>query len=180
VLVGSGLDHPEETAALLRFLAEGGPGDARVVLDAYALGVLIDLDEVVKAFGGRLVLTPNSAEAARLLGEETDIAEAEVLEIARRYDAVVSSAGFVAAPDGRLWVVAAGNGGLATSGSGDVLAGCVTGLLARGADLAQAACWATYLHSAAGDRLAARVGPIGFLGRQLLDELPALLVEHGQ
>jgi ADP-dependent NAD(P)H-hydrate dehydratase len=66
---------------------------------------------------------------------------------------------------------------LATSGSGDVLAGCVTGLLARGATAAQAACWATHLHSSAGDRLAGRVGPLGFLGRELLDELPPLLLE---
>jgi ADP-dependent NAD(P)H-hydrate dehydratase len=180
VLVGSGLDDPEETAELLRSLADVGIGEARVVLDAYGLGVLIDLDGVVGAWAGRLVLTPNVSEAARLLGDQTDVGEAEVLQIARRYDAVVSCSGFVAAPDARLWEISAGNSGLATSGSGDVLAGCITGLLARGADIAQAACWGTFLHSAAGDRLAAREGPVGFLGRQLLDELPPLLVELGQ
>jgi NAD(P)H-hydrate repair Nnr-like enzyme with NAD(P)H-hydrate dehydratase domain len=58
-----------------------------------------------------------------------------------------------------------------------VLAGAIAGLLARGADLAQAACWGTYLHGTAGDRLAARVGRLGFLARDLVDELPLVLVE---
>jgi NAD(P)H-hydrate repair Nnr-like enzyme with NAD(P)H-hydrate dehydratase domain len=73
--------------------------------------------------------------------------------------------------------VSTGHPGLATAGGGDVLAGVVTGLLARGATPAQAACWATYLHAGAGDRLAARVGPVGFLARELVDEMPALLTE---
>lgn len=51
------------------------------------------------------------------------------------------------------------------------------GLLARGAELAQAACWGTHLHATCGDRLAARVGPLGFLARDLLNELPLVLVE---
>ena len=71
----------------------------------------------------------------------------------------------------------AGHAGLGTSGSGDVLAGAIAGLLARGADLAQAACWATFLHAVAGDRLAARVGRLGFLARELVDQLPIVLTE---
>ncbi len=51
------------------------------------------------------------------------------------------------------------------------------GLLARGVTPPQAACWATHLHSAAGDRLAARVGRLGFLARELLTELPRVLTE---
>lgn len=180
VVVGPGLDDAEQAAELLRGLAAEMPAETLIVLDAYALGVLIDLVDVRKAFAGRLVLTPNSQEAARLLDRELSDTEADVLEVAKRYEAVVTCSGTVAAPDGRRWEVAAGHGGLATSGRGDVLAGCVTGLLARGADVAQATCWATHLHAAAGDRLAARVGPLGFLGRELLDEMPALLVELSQ
>ena len=56
-----------------------------------------------------------------------------------------------------------------------MLAGAIAGLLARGADSAQAAVWATHLHAAAGDRLAARVAPVGFLARELCDELPHAL-----
>ncbi|PZS15751.1 MAG: hypothetical protein DLM57_12035 [Pseudonocardiales bacterium] len=60
-------------------------------------------------------------------------------------------------------MVSTGHAGLGTSGSGDVLAGAVAGLLARGTDPVRAACWGTYLDAAAGDRLAARVGRLGFL-----------------
>jgi ADP-dependent NAD(P)H-hydrate dehydratase len=95
--------------------------------------------------------------------------------VADRYGAIVSSRGWVVCPDGRSWREEAGGIGLGTSGSGDVLAGLVGGLLARGADPAQAAVWGQYLHSAAGDRLTARLGRLGFLARELLDEVPAVL-----
>lgn len=177
VLVGAGLDDAEETAELLRQLTPLAGEEATLVLDAFALGVLVDLPDVREAFAGRWVLTPNQDEAARLLGREPDDLSQDIVEIANRYDAVITCRGFVADREGHRWEIAAGHAGLATSGSGDVLAGCVTGLLARGATAAQAACWATHLHSSAGDRLAGRVGPLGFLGRELLDELPPLLLE---
>jgi ADP-dependent NAD(P)H-hydrate dehydratase len=177
VLVGSGLDDADETAGLLRELPPLVGEETTVVLDAYSLGVLAELTDVRTALAGRWVLTPNEDEAARLLGRDCADLSADVLEIAEAYDAVVSCRGFVADQHGQRWEIAAGHAGLATSGSGDVLAGCVTGLLARGATPAQAACWATHLHSSAGDRLAGRVGPLGFLGRELLDELPPLLLE---
>ena len=95
--------------------------------------------------------------------------------MAARYDAVVSTRGWVVTPGGAAWRDEAGGAGLGTSGSGDVLAGVVGGLLARGCMPAQAAVWGQYAHAAAGDRLAARLGRVGFLARELLDELPAVL-----
>lgn len=178
VLVGAGLDDPDETGALLRTLVPLLGEDTTLVLDAYALGVLVELRDAVEPLRGRLVLTPNLAEAARLLEQDdVDDAARAAPEIARRYGAVVSCYGEIADPDGGRWQISTGYGGLATSGSGDVLAGAITGLLARGASPAQAACWGTHLHAAAGDRLAARVGPTGFLARELLDELPVVLAE---
>ncbi|MET0789554.1 MAG: NAD(P)H-hydrate dehydratase [Cellulomonas sp.] len=176
VLVGPGLDDPGRTAELLQALAPQIGKRIPVLLDAFALGVLADVPDVQERLRGRLVLTPNVKEAEALLdGAELD--DETSLRIADRFGAVVSCRGTVAAPDGRTWTVSTGEEGLATSGSGDVLAGALVGLLARGAEPAQAACWATHLHAAAGDRLAARVGRIGFLARELLDELPALLTE---
>lgn len=101
------------------------------------------------------------------------------LAIARKFGAVVSCRGRIAAPDGQQWEISTGYEGLGTSGSGDVLAGAVVGLLARGASPSQAACWATHAHAAAGDRLAAKVGALGYLARELVDELPAVLTELG-
>lgn len=153
--------------------------EAAVVLDAVALTALAGHPELLDGCAGRVVMTPNSGELAALLeGEELSGREA-VASVAHRYDAVVSSRGWVCAPDGRAWSVQAGGVGLGTSGSGDVLAGLIGGVLARGADPEQAAVWGQYLHAAAGDRLTARVGRLGFLARELLDEVaPVLATLH--
>ncbi len=179
LLVGPGLDDPERARILMKNVLDQCGDAGRLVVDAYAIGCLPDLD--TSALRGRLVLTPNVGEAATLLDCEADDVQRDVrgaaTRISRDRDAVVTMQGVVCAPDGAAWQVTTGHAGLATSGSGDVLAGATVGLLARGADLAQAACWATYLHAAAGDRLAARVGATGFLARELLDELPSVMVE---
>jgi NAD(P)H-hydrate repair Nnr-like enzyme with NAD(P)H-hydrate dehydratase domain len=81
----------------------------------------------------------------------------------------------VVTPDGEVWTYAGGAAGLGVSGSGDVLAGIVGGLLARGAEPLNALLWAVWLHGQAGARLARKVGPLGFLAREIADEIPALL-----
>jgi ADP-dependent NAD(P)H-hydrate dehydratase len=177
VVIGPGLDHPEHTADLLRQALPHLGDDAWLILDAYALGVLPGLEEILDPLHGRLILTPNKSEASRLLGREVDDLAEDVAEIARRYHAVVTCQNLVADESGDRWQIGAGHIGLATSGSGDVLAGAVAGLLARGADPTQAACWASHIHAAAGDRLAVSVGPLGFLASELLAELPRILVE---
>ena len=84
---------------------------------------------------------------------------------------------WIAASDGRLWEDQSGGAGLGVSGSGDVRAGVTAGLLARGADPEQAAVWASHLHGRAGERLAAQVGRLGFLARELPAEIPRALAE---
>ncbi|WFR67244.1 NAD(P)H-hydrate dehydratase [Curtobacterium flaccumfaciens] len=179
VLVGPGLDEPEGTRDLVAGLAGAVGPNTTVVLDAFALGVAADLHDELEPLGGRLVMTPNSGEAARLLGHECSDDGTDATAIADRFGAVVSLGGVIAVPDGRSWVKGTGAGGLGTSGSGDVLSGAITGLLARGADVAQATVWATQVHAAAGDRLAVQVGPMGYLARELLAEIPRVLVEFG-
>jgi hydroxyethylthiazole kinase-like uncharacterized protein yjeF len=204
ILVGPGLDDPDLAEELLRVLLEreadsrsgdsgsgdsgSGEGSARggpaVVLDAYALGGLVKVASQLGPWKGRLILTPNPKEAAVLLEREVDDLAADVAEIADKFQAVVSCQGLIARPSGgneveesELWQMTTGYGGLGTSGSGDVLAGAIAGLRARGTTGPQAACWGTHLHAAAADRLASRMGPLGFLARELADELPALMLE---
>lgn len=186
IVAGSGLDDADEAAALIRTLLSLVGEDTRVVLDAYALSAIAGSADLVAPWAGRLVLTPNKDEAANLLGRDLDdlgddahLGDSVAL-IADRYGAVVSCFQTVAAPGGERWQIGSGQGGLGTSGSGDVLAGAIGGLLARGATPEQAACWGTHLHATAGDRLAARIGPTGYLARELIDELPRVLVELGQ
>lgn len=164
LLVGPGLLGTDATRSLLDRLLPRVDG-LPLVLDAVALH---GLEGGLPSPG---VLTPNGGELRALAGDDGDNGEL-ALRVAKERGAVVATQGWVVAPDGRSWRNEAGNVGLATSGSGDVLAGAVLGLLARGAEPEQAACWATYLHSAAGDRLAARLGRTGFLARELLDALP--------
>jgi hydroxyethylthiazole kinase-like uncharacterized protein yjeF len=197
ILVGPGLDDLDLAAQLLAALLEreassaagqsGGNPDGRggpaVVLDAYALGALVRLEDQVDPWRGRLILTPNPTEAGVLLGRDADDLEKDLAEISERFDAVVSCQGLIAQPAGlhaeepELWKIGTGYGGLGTSGSGDVLSGAIAGLRARGTSSAQAACWGTHLHASAADRLASRLGPLGFLARELADELPALMLE---
>ncbi|WP_214370395.1 NAD(P)H-hydrate dehydratase [Pseudonocardia sp. H11422] len=178
VLIGPGLFGVEETRRLVARLVERVGQEATLVLDAYALRGL--QPETVARVAGRVVLTPNTGEAAALLerdqDELDDLAEA-AHSIAAKYGAVVSLFGHIADPDGRLWVDESGHIGLGTSGSGDVLSGIVAGFLARGASPAQAACWGTHVHATAGERLGARIARLGFLARELLDEAPLVLAE---
>ncbi len=191
LLVGPGLDDIDETVRLITGLVDAAGGELNFVLDAYALGAIPQLPATtLRALRGRLLVTPNRTEALLLLDRDesgSDDGSAEdgsedahialVSEVAERYGAVVSSDNIIVAPGGAVWTVPAGHSGLGTSGSGDVLAGAVTGLVARSGDLAQAACWGTYLHAASGDRLAARIGALGFLARDLVAEIPLVLAE---
>ncbi len=177
VLIGPGLDDADETAALLRGLLPVIDDDVALVLDAYALGVLPDLRDRLLDRSARPVLTPNAEELERLLGRDCEPEHDDVVEAAEQYAACVTAQTMIADPDGRSWRVPSGHPGLATAGSGDVLAGLVVGLLARSAEPEQAACWATYLHSVAGERLASTVGGVGFLARELVDQVPPVLAE---
>jgi ADP-dependent NAD(P)H-hydrate dehydratase len=177
VLLGPGLDDADEAEVMVRELPRYLEQNTVVVLDAFGLGVLPSVPGVADALGGRLVLTPNKVEAGLLLERELDDLETDLLEIARRYSAVVCCYGVVAAPTGDLWVVGTGGPGLGTSGSGDVLAGAIAGLCARGATPEQAAVWASYIHVAVGDRLAETVAPLGYIASDMLGELPRALAE---
>lgn len=174
VVLGPGLlgrgDVRELLRAVLPQIAEGA-----VLLDAVALTALAGSPRLLDHLAGRVVLTPNAGEMAALQGDDRREGEDAARAVADRYGAVVAVRGAVASPDGRVWRDEAGGIGLGTSGSGDVLAGVVGGLLARGCSPEQAAVWGQYLHAAAGDQLSARTGRLGFLARELLDELPLVL-----
>jgi hydroxyethylthiazole kinase-like uncharacterized protein yjeF len=173
VVLGPGLLGDEEVAELLVDVLPRL--ECRwLVLDAIALTALTGREELLKDKEG-VVLTPNDGELAALLDGDELTGREGAAKAAERYGAVVATRGWVVTPDGRAWRDEAGGVGLGTSGSGDVLAGVIGGLLARGAEPAQAAVWGQYVHAAAGDRLAARLGRLGFLARELLDELPPVV-----
>lgn len=170
--IGPGLDDIDETTRLMRELLSVADKEASIVLDAYALGALSNQPDVLDGRAQRVVLTPNITEAGHLLGREPgDDLAAAARAVASEHQAVVSLHSHVAAPDGRSWREESGDAGLGTSGSGDVLAGVVAGLLGRGAEPEQAACWGAHVHAVSGQRLIPRHGRTGFLARELVDEV---------
>ncbi|MGU3362181.1 NAD(P)H-hydrate dehydratase [Methylobacterium sp. M6A4_1b] len=181
VLLGPGMNTCEVTTALVRtLLAE--QDEIACVLDAGAICGLAAHAETIRALRSPPVLTPHAGEMAQLLGREREAVEADPLDAAlcaaEMLRAVVVMKGaesWIVAPGGARWHFAGGGVGLATSGSGDVLAGLVTGILARGADPLTAALWGVYLHGEAGARLAGSVGPVGFLAREISGEVPQIL-----
>jgi NAD(P)H-hydrate repair Nnr-like enzyme with NAD(P)H-hydrate dehydratase domain len=156
--------------------------DARLALDVAFLETLEPLHERELGRQTMPVLLPNADELASLLGCERKLVEDDAIGCGHRaaglYRSVVLVKGVIShivEPDRDSWTYDGGAPGLGVSGSGDVLAGIVGGLLARGAEPLSALLWAVWLHGEAGARLADKVGPIGFLAREIAGEIPALL-----
>jgi hydroxyethylthiazole kinase-like uncharacterized protein yjeF len=185
LLIGPGLSGDAGTRDVVRTLLTAHP-DKPAILDAGALSDLEAHRPFLQERTGPTLLTPHAGEMARLLGRDRAAIEADPLgaarEAAQTFRATVIMKGadtHVVSPDGEAWLHRGGHVGLATSGSGDVLAGILAGLLARGAESTVAALWGVYLHGAAGRRLAREEGPLGFLARDLPAQVPGLMAELG-
>jgi hydroxyethylthiazole kinase-like uncharacterized protein yjeF len=179
VVAGPGMATSATCSALADGLLESS---ASIVLDAALLHSLAPLDPRRRGSDALPVLLPHAGELSSLLGcDEADVDADPIgcgLRAAELYHANVLVKGVtshVVTPDGRAWSFTGGAPGLGVSGSGDTLAGIVGGLIARGADSLTALMWAVLLHGEAGEQLAKKVGPVGFLARQIPDEVPALL-----
>jgi hydroxyethylthiazole kinase-like uncharacterized protein yjeF len=180
VLIGPGMMDEtavaELTSALLKRL------DAPVfVLDASAFATL-KIGEMPARRAGRIVATPHSGEMAKFLDRTREDVDNDPLRAARQaasaLQAVVAIKGastHVVSPDGEAWRSENGSIGLATSGSGDTLAGILAGLLARGTPPALATIWAVYMHGEAGRRLAKQNGALGLLAREIPGEIPSIM-----
>jgi hydroxyethylthiazole kinase-like uncharacterized protein yjeF len=181
VLIGPGLPYGAATSELAASLLTKFDG-VPTILDAGAMSVVCANPDAPLRFSSAVLMTPHAGEMAALTGKSKESIEANpedtALDAARQWNAVVALKGpitFIATPDARLWRHEGGNFGLATSGSGDVLAGIIGGLAARGTALEAAALWGVALHARAGERLAGKLGVIGYLARELPGEVPALM-----
>ena len=183
LLVGCGLGDDARTRGVVASLHTACPGTPRV-LDADGLNALDGQPEKLLASAGPLVITPHPGEAARLLGRPVPSDEEGrvgfALELAQRSGAVccLKGAGTVVADGERASVNRTGNPGMATAGSGDVLAGILVAYLARtvaqgtGIGPFDAACLAVHVHGLAGDLAAARLGQRAVVASDLVDSLP--------
>jgi ADP-dependent NAD(P)H-hydrate dehydratase len=193
VLIGPGMqDEAAAGAFIMGLLAspelQNLRSPPRLLLDACAMCVASESESgsngrrFLGRFEADVLFTPHAGEVAHLTGidkeEVLQNPQPIALEAARRWGAAVALKGAttcIAMPDGRLWQHCGGNVGLAISGSGDALSGIIGGIMARGASTEQAAAWGVALHARAGDRLARRIGPLGFLAREIAEEVPRLM-----
>jgi hydroxyethylthiazole kinase-like uncharacterized protein yjeF len=175
LVIGPGMGGSKDA---MRVLAGALAGDAALVLDADALNLVaasVDLQQRLTARAGATLLTPHPLEAARLLAVTSAEIQRDRLAAARaiaaRFGAIVvlkGSGSVIASPDGTAVINTTGNPGLATAGSGDILAGICGSLLAQKWPAREAMLGAVWIHGAAADRLVAQgVGPIGLCAGEL-------------
>lgn len=183
IIVGPAIASEEAAGAIVDHLLAAARCAAPIVFDAAALTCLPPArTRKLRDRRHPVILTPHAGEMAGMLECSADEIErdriAAVRTCAERFGGICvlkGSTSLIATPQGELYAYAGGGVGLATGGSGDVLAGIAAGLAARGADPLVATLWAVWLHGEAGRRCAERQGPLGFLARELLAHVPELM-----
>jgi len=177
VVVGPGMMDEEALRPLVTALL--ADTKARIVLDAAAITCMRGNLASLGGASSRAIITPHAGEMARFLQTGRDEVEREPLQAAHRAaghaEVVVMKGAETYVIGEGTWRACFGSIALATSGSGDVLAGVLGGILARGTDSTLAALWAVYLHGEAGRLLGFRRGSVGTLARELPDEVPRVM-----
>jgi NAD(P)H-hydrate epimerase len=197
LLVGPGLGRERETAAFVEALLSGGKERRRVgfaaagrdeaappalpplIVDADGLNILAEMKEWPQRLPAGSVLTPHPGEMARLVGCTIGDVQADRVAAARSQAAawghvIVLKGAYtvVAAPDGRTVIEPFANPGLATAGTGDVLAGTIVALRAQGLGAFEAAAAGAYLHGLAGESARAELGATGVVAGDVVTHLP--------
>jgi NAD(P)H-hydrate epimerase len=205
LLLGPGLTQEKETVAFVHAFLGLEPRERRghigfvasaqasqseqpefppLVVDADGLNALARVADWWRVLPPGTILTPHPGEMARLMGGDATAAQIQAdragvaQRMAAEWHAVVVLKGaftVVAAPDGRIVIVPFANAGLATAGSGDVLAGAIVGLRAQGMDAFEAAVTGAYLHGLAGELARADLGDMGLVAGDLPPRLPLAL-----
>ncbi len=182
VAIGPGLSRARETrqAILLLLAATSCP----VVIDADALFALSGNLDVLAKLEGEAVLTPHPGELSRLVGLSNEQIDKHRIEVARKFAKdhgvcllLKGNPTAIASKDGDVYLNPTGNTGLATGGSGDVLTGVISGLMATGVQAMNAACLGSYIHGLCADLLTERIAERSIIPSDLLDELPRAIAK---
>ena len=184
LVTGPGIGVSDDTKQLISWLiTEGAQRDRPLLIDADGLNALAAIGcDLLKRAQGPVVLTPHPGEMARLLGTSNAAVNADRISaaqgLAQRTGAHVLLKGartVIAAPDGVLYINSTGNPGMGTPGMGDALSGIVGALLGQKMNPLDALALGAYIHGDAADRVARRLGPVGYITGDLIDELPRAL-----
>ena len=184
VLLGCGLSVCDDTKALVKSFVENCT--APMVLDADALNCIADNPGILKKRKSDIIITPHPGEMGRLweiTAKEVNADRVDVaLSFAKKYGVITvlkGSGTVIASPNGQALLNTTGNSGMATGGSGDVLAGMTAGLLAQGKSAFDCAAAAVYLHGLAGDFAAEKLGKISMLPSDIIDYIAQAFKSSG-
>jgi len=174
ILCGPGIGMSAGAERLVKMVLESAL--VPVVFDADALNILAKDISVLKEAHAKLVVTPHLGEMSRLTGKEIPKIQMHLLEnaeeFAKEYGLICvlkDERTVTATYDGKIYLNLSGNSGMATAGSGDVLAGMISSLLAQGLDASFAASIAAYLHGAAGDKMRLKTGKAGLMASDIIE-----------
>ena len=175
ICTGPGLGTHTETVQALTKLIKAN--QEPMLLDADALNVVASQPGLLKHIPKGSVLTPHVGEFERLFGKNVNglerIKKMQEIAVTNRLTLVLKGAhSAIVTPEGQVYFNTTGNSGMATAGSGDVLAGVITGLMAQGLNGADAAIAGVFLHGMAGDLAENKVGKSSLVASNLLSELP--------
>ncbi len=176
LLFGCGIGQSDDTFKILEEIIE--KSNIPTVIDADGINLISQSIDLLKKSKAPIIITPHPGEMARLCGCTTAEIEADRInkakQFAKEYNCIVVLKGantIVATSNGDISINIIGNPGMATGGSGDVLAGILVSLLAQGIPPIEAAKSAVYLHSEAGDRVAKRRGERSLIPSDIIEEL---------
>jgi NAD(P)H-hydrate epimerase len=175
VLIGPGLGNNPQTHLVTEAVLKSFHGP--VVVDADGINVLKGHIDILRERHAPTILTPHSGEFARIGGKETPDRLSGAMDFAQKYGCILLLKGHrtVITDGDRHYINTTGNPGMATGGSGDVLAGILVSLLGQGIPTLEAAACAAFLHGKAGDLCAADLGQYGMLPSDMVEVLPRLL-----
>lgn len=178
--IGPGMSLYDEGPAVVAAVLKKAP--IPLLVDADGLNALNGNTDILKERSYPTVITPHPGEMGRLLGLSVPEIQSNRLEISRQFAiewgvtvVLKGNQTVVASPSGQLYINPVGNPGMATAGSGDVLSGIITGLMAQGMNTDQAAWIGVNLHGQAGDEAALQTGERALLATDIINALPLVL-----
>lgn len=181
LLIGPGLGRDPSTQRLIRKIV--GTQAVKMVIDADGLNALAKHTHLLKAGklkdGRQIIITPHAREMSRLVNSTPDKVQKRRKEVAKKfaqyYNITIILKGhesLVAGSSGEIYLNHTGNPGMATAGSGDVLAGIVSAFLGQGLTTFQAAKYAAYIHGLAGDLAAREMSQISMIASDIIERIP--------
>lgn len=177
VVIGPGMSLDHEAQKLIRYLV--AKIDRPLILDGDGLTAVVGRLDLLKSRRAPTIITPHAGELARLLGVSAGAINADRITVARRTAAETGAVtilkgahSLIVFPDGRVFVNLSGNSGMATAGSGDVLAGAIAAMFGLGLPVSEAARAGVFVHGLSGDIAAEKRGEDGLSARDILRSLP--------